>query len=158
MRLIGLCVQILEIACLVLALILLKRRGVTPVAVPGPAGTQLELPYVWGVYCGYVALLVVLLQILGWIMLGRGSWPSVKLGLLFIALSIAAGIGLLMRRRIGVLALFGLWLMGAVNIVIQVNWKAPANALAALWPIAIVLGLAIPSAVYFRKRWPALRW
>ena len=133
------------------------------------------LPYRWGTYLGYAGLIYgfksAILMVLLAVEALTGTTPgsavlqlhnalgaiSDKTELMFTIpsaiLDIVGGIGLIQRRRFGVLA----YMAGVVIALARTLFSDPGIG----WPLRIasvivVLGLGFINVIYFRKRWALL--
>jgi hypothetical protein len=108
------------------------------------------LPYRWGAWCGVIALASAVLVLPDAITTAKETGPLVLLlELLVIAVSLAAGVGLLMRRRYGVILFF---VFGGLRLLLKLAGSSDViqiQIMIAGWLLIFFL----PNLIYFRKRW-----
>ncbi len=113
------------------------------------------LPYRYGTYCGWVAILSGLFVALGVAVAVRESdWPQVWFSVLLGTLALVAGVGLLKLRRFGVIAFFMFCILRLILKTAELQgggWKVGFFVAASLG------AFILPNVIYFKNRWRGLK-
>lgn len=124
------------------------------VIIPNVDGDRL-LPYRYGTYCGWVAILSGLFVALGIAVAVRESdWAQVWFSVLRGSLALVAGVGLLKLRRFGVITFFMFCILRLIFKMAELQgggWEVG-------FFVAVSLGaFFLPNVIYFKKRWRGLK-
>ena len=137
-------------ASLFAVVFLVLRRGGTAAQ---RVGESAGVGYRWGALCGGLLLASAAFTVLA--LSARAAGPMNQAGfqltLVWVAVSVAAGVGLAQRRRYGVVALM---LLGVGSAALASTGPLSDSGGSAGFWIAFSLG----NLLYFRKRWSVMSW